>query len=98
MKQWKWQKAILKIKDDTFPQMYNKEVWVEVGKPQIIEGITIDGKCLYVEGFLTNLKTWEDDESIVPVDRKRVEWLARGPKDFADEIALVPYEEWSKWK
>ena len=97
MKQWKWQKAIVRGVDSF--KLNNGEVWVKIGKPAEFWGL--DGGdqdrfcgCL---GYEINLMGWLLPHREIVLSEDSVEFLARGPEDFSDDVPLIPYSEWSKW-
>lgn len=97
-KQWKWQRAMVRLRNRPSSNLYGKEIWVEVGEPKRIIIITAAGETGFIIGNSTNLGSWEEGEVRMCLGYKEMEWLARGPEDFADDVPIIPYSEWSQWK
>lgn len=98
MKQWKWQKIVVKLTRGASTNLYGKEIWMETGEPEKIYIRNRNGQRGYVLGNWTNLGGWDGPDQQTALDHKDAEFLARGPEDFANEVPFIPFEEWSKWK
>ena len=81
--------------------MENKEIWILVSKPVTIPGTDPNGNpCMLKPSYFTNLIAWQEPhESTITaiIDKDCVEFLARSPEDFAEDVPLVSFEIWSKW-
>ena len=100
MKQWKWQKVLVKRQEARAARsnLNGREVWMIVGRPQKICVEDLNGNNGYVIGNMVNLGGWDDNQGReIFLDHREIEFLARGPEDFADDVPLVPFEIWSKW-
>lgn len=100
MKQWKWQKALVRRQKTrgTRSNLNDREVWMEVGRPQKIYVEDLQNNNGYVIGNMANLGGWGNNQGRgIFLDHREIEFLARGPEDFSDDVPLIPFEIWSKW-
>lgn len=102
---WKWQKVKLKEKDKDgepflycYPHLVNCFLWVKIGPPQSISAVDRRGFGGTISGYNSNLMGWDRPKLAFPAEA--LEWLARGPEDFAEMVPVIPFEVWSdpNWK
>jgi hypothetical protein len=92
---YKWQKAILKAAK-YFEFMIGQEIWCRMSRPFFTKGIGVKGDPVRAMVYYSNLLAWDSDVQL-QVPKEIVELLARGPEDFAEDVPLIPYAEWSQW-
>lgn len=97
----KWQKATFNRQVFVNPTLDwgNKEIWVRIDNPRI--HLTMRGPDGTVFQELvrleTNLLLREEHLPLVsaPTEKDGMNFLDRGPEDFAEDVEMVPYEVWS---
>ncbi len=96
----KWQRArFIKGKADDAVSVTGLFVWVEIGQPCPSTGRGLNGaRAGMPRALRTNIKGPQFPRygTCLNADAECIELLARDDKDFAEDMELVPWEEWLK--
>lgn len=95
----KWQRALV-IKAEGVSETVGRVVWIRAQAPRIVDAIEprTGKKHLSVRRFESNLLRDNSFGEILPVQvaPHQIELLARDENDFADDVPMIPLEEFLK--
>jgi hypothetical protein len=85
----KWQRARI-VDLEEHPDLNGRELWIELSEP-VIRATTIVAthQPMHIRGYRTHLRLQEP----LWIGCKAVELLARDENDFADDVELIPWQD-----